>query len=81
MAVTAPRTATPAAAAVTAALALLVAVLAAVDVTQGTATAGAPELWKALTGAADPGDASVVIASRLPRMAAGLLVGAVLGMA
>ncbi|MER5479347.1 iron ABC transporter permease [Streptomyces sp. NPDC002734] len=81
MAVTAPRTATPAAAAVTAALALLVAVLAAVDVTQGTAAAGAPELWKALTGAADPGDASVVIASRLPRMAAGLLVGAVLGMA
>ncbi|MFE5209969.1 iron ABC transporter permease [Streptomyces sp. NPDC056600] len=81
MAVTAPRTATPAAAAVTAALALLVAVLAAVDVTQGTATAGAPELWKALTGVADPGDASVVIASRLPRMAAGLLVGAVLGMA
>ncbi|MEU9577544.1 iron ABC transporter permease [Streptomyces chilikensis] len=81
MAVTAPRTATPAAAAVTAALALLVAVLASVDVTQGTAAAGAPELWKALTGDADPGDASVVIASRLPRMAAGLLVGAVLGMA
>jgi iron complex transport system permease protein len=81
MAVTAPRTATPAAAAVTAALALLVAVLASVDVTQGTATAGAPELWKALTGAADPGDASVVITSRLPRMVAGLLVGAVLGMA
>ncbi|MEU3556048.1 iron ABC transporter permease [Streptomyces fragilis] len=81
MAVTATRTATPAAAAVTAALALLVAVLAAVDVTQGTATAGAPELWKALTGAADPGDASVVVASRLPRMAAGLLVGALLGMA
>jgi iron complex transport system permease protein len=81
MAVTAPRTATPAAAAVTAALALLVAVLASVDVTQGTATAGAPELWKALTGAADPGDASVVIASRMPRMVAGLLVGAVLGMA
>jgi iron complex transport system permease protein len=81
MAVTAPRTATPAAAAVTAALALLVAALAAVDVTQGTATAGAPELWKSLTGAAAPGDASVVIASRLPRMVAGLLVGGVLGMA
>ncbi|MEU6161061.1 iron ABC transporter permease [Streptomyces sp. NPDC047130] len=81
MAVTAPRPAPATAAAVTAALALLVAVLAAVDVTQGTATAGAPELWKALTGAASPGDASVVIASRLPRMTAGLLVGAVLGMA
>ncbi|MFC8037015.1 iron ABC transporter permease, partial [Streptomyces griseoincarnatus] len=36
---------------------------------------------KALTGRADPGDASVVIASRLPRMAAGLLVGAALGVA
>ncbi|MGW0602581.1 iron ABC transporter permease [Streptomyces sp. NPDC002640] len=81
MAVTAPRPAPATAVAVTAALALLVAVLAAVDVTQGTATAGAPELWKALTGAASPGDASVVIASRLPRMTAGLLVGAVLGMA
>ncbi|MGW0928344.1 iron ABC transporter permease [Streptomyces sp. NPDC002644] len=81
MAVTAPRPAPATAVAVTAALALLVAVLAAVDVTQGTATAGAPELWKALTGAASPGDASVVIASRLPRMTAGLLVGTVLGMA
>ncbi|CAL9659405.1 Petrobactin import system permease protein FpuB [Streptomyces sp. enrichment culture] len=69
------------AAAVTAALALLVACLAVADITQGTAAVGAPEVWKALTGRADPGDASVVIASRLPRMAAGLLVGIVLGMA
>ncbi|MFD7459711.1 MULTISPECIES: iron ABC transporter permease [unclassified Streptomyces] len=69
------------AAAVTAALVLLVACLAVVDITQGTAAVGAPEVWKALTGRADPGDASVVIASRLPRMAAGLLVGVVLGMA
>lgn len=89
MAVTAPRTAVApstltsrtGAAAVAAALVLLVAGLAAVDITQGTAAVGAPEVWKALTGAADPGDASVVIASRLPRMAAGLLVGALLGMA
>ncbi|MEV0965995.1 iron ABC transporter permease [Streptomyces sp. NPDC049910] len=89
MAVTAspPATRPPAApsrtgaAAVTAALVLLVAVLAVVDITQGTAAVGAPEVWKALTGRADPDDASVVIASRLPRMAAGLLVGAVLGMA
>ncbi|GBQ02804.1 Fe(3+)-hydroxamate ABC transporter permease FhuB [Streptomyces spongiicola] len=89
MAVTAspPATRPPAApsrtgaAAVTAALVLLVAVLAVVDITQGTAAVGAPEVWKALTGRAEPGDASVVIASRLPRMAAGLLVGAVLGMA
>ncbi|GHC80276.1 iron ABC transporter permease [Streptomyces flavofungini] len=69
------------AAAVTAALVLLVAVLAVVDITQGTASVGAPEVWKALTGRAEAGDSSVVIASRLPRMTAGLLVGAVLGMA
>ncbi|MFC9391338.1 iron ABC transporter permease [Streptomyces venezuelae] len=89
MAVTAttPATRPPAAtsrtgaAPVTAALLLLVAALAIVDLTQGTAAVGAPEVWKALTGRADPADASVVIASRLPRTAAGLLVGAVLGMA
>ncbi|MFD9858692.1 iron ABC transporter permease [Streptomyces alboflavus] len=69
------------AAAVTAALVLLVAVLAVVDITQGTASVSAPEVWKAFTGRADAGDSSVVIASRLPRMTAGLLVGAVLGMA
>ena len=69
------------AAAVTAALILLVTALAVVDITQGTASVGAPEVFKALTGRADPGDASVVIASRLPRVTAGLLVGAVLGMA
>ncbi|MEU1126011.1 iron ABC transporter permease [Streptomyces sp. NPDC005899] len=67
--------------AVTAALVLLVAALAVADITQGTAAVGPAEVWKALTGRADPADASVVIASRLPRMTAGLLVGAVLGMA
>ncbi|MEU4997870.1 iron ABC transporter permease [Streptomyces sp. NPDC021622] len=88
MAVTAPTTATRAstasrtgAAAVTAGLLLVVAVLAVVDVTQGTADVGAHEVVKALTGQADAGDSSVVIASRLPRMAAGLLVGICLGMA
>ncbi|MCC8450125.1 MULTISPECIES: iron ABC transporter permease [Streptomyces] len=69
------------AAAVTAGLVLLVAVLAVVDITQGTAAVGPSEVWRALTGQADPDDASVVIASRLPRMTAGLLVGAVLGTA
>ncbi|MFJ4716820.1 iron ABC transporter permease [Streptomyces sp. NPDC088785] len=69
------------AAVVTAALLVLVAVLAVVDITQGTASVGAPEVWKALTGRAGDGDASVVIASRLPRMCAGLLVGALLGAA
>ncbi|MEV8128041.1 iron ABC transporter permease [Streptomyces sp. NPDC085944] len=69
------------AAAVTAGIVLLVAVLAVVDITQGTAAVGPSEVFKALTGRADAGDASVVVASRLPRMTAGLLVGAVLGMA
>ncbi|MFD0008560.1 iron ABC transporter permease [Streptomyces sp. NPDC127178] len=77
----APATSRTGAAAVTAALVLLVAGLAVVDITQGTAAVGAGEVFKALTGRADPADASVVIASRLPRMAAGLLVGALLGMA
>ncbi|MER6348076.1 iron ABC transporter permease [Streptomyces sp. NPDC001595] len=69
------------AAAVTAALVLLVAVLAVVDITQGTAAVGPGEVFKALTGRAEPDDASVVIASRLPRMAAGILVGVALGVA
>ncbi|MBM9618205.1 iron ABC transporter permease [Streptomyces zhihengii] len=69
------------AAAVTAALVLLVAVLALVDITQGTAAVGASEVMKALTGRAEPGDASVVIASRLPRMTAAIMVGLALGMA
>ncbi|MFF0598133.1 iron ABC transporter permease [Streptomyces antibioticus] len=69
------------AAAVTAVLVLLVTALAVVDITQGTASVGPAEVLKALTGRADPADASVVIASRLPRMTAGLLVGAALGIA
>ncbi|MFI9201196.1 iron ABC transporter permease [Streptomyces sp. NPDC053048] len=89
MTVTAPTSATrpsaatsrTGAAAVTVALLLLVAGLAVVDITQGTAAVGAPEVWKALTGHADSADASVVVASRLPRAAAALLVGAVLGIA
>ncbi|MDX3070814.1 iron ABC transporter permease [Streptomyces sp. MI02-7b] len=69
------------AAAVTAVLVLLVAILAVVDITQGTASVGPAEVAKALLGRSDPADASVVIASRLPRAAAGLLVGAALGVA
>ncbi|MFF8093262.1 iron ABC transporter permease [Streptomyces sp. NPDC016675] len=69
------------AAAVTAGLVLLVAALAVVDIAQGTAAVGPSEVFKALTGQADPDDASVVVASRLPRMTAGLLVGAALGTA
>ncbi|MFJ2953257.1 iron ABC transporter permease [Streptomyces sp. NPDC087270] len=69
------------AAAAAGALVLVVAALAMVDITQGTAAVGAGEVWKALTGHADQADASVVIASRLPRMVAGILVGAALGSA
>ncbi|MFD3513752.1 iron ABC transporter permease [Streptomyces sp. NPDC058657] len=77
---TAARTRTGAAA-VTAALLLLVAVLAFVDITQGTTSVGVPEVWKALTGQAQTGDASVVVAARIPRMVAGLLIGTVLAVA
>ncbi|MFE3519884.1 iron ABC transporter permease [Streptomyces sp. NPDC059166] len=73
--------ATTGAVAVTATLVLLVVVLCAVDITQGTADVGASEVWNALTGDAEAGDASVVIASRLPRMVAAVLVGVALGMA
>ncbi|MFI0941374.1 iron ABC transporter permease [Streptomyces sp. NPDC021020] len=72
--------AAPAAVAVTA-LVVLIAALAAVDITQGTSHVGAADVWRALTGHARPGDASVLVASRLPRAAAGLLVGAALGAA
>lgn len=78
---TAPAASRMSAAGVTGALVLLVALLAVVDITQGTAAIGPAEVLKALTGRADPADASVVIASRLPRMTAGLLVGASLGAA
>lgn len=73
--------ATTGAVAVTATLVLLVTVLAAVDITQGTADVGASQVWDALTGNAEAGDASVVVASRLPRMVAAVLVGLALGMA
>ncbi|MCQ4211237.1 iron ABC transporter permease [Streptomyces longispororuber] len=89
MAVTATPTVTPertaatssGAVAVTAGLVLLVAVLAVVDITQGTASVGPSQVWKALTGQAEAGDASVLVASRLPRMVAGILVGVALGAA
>ncbi|GAA1935949.1 siderophore ABC transporter permease CdtC [Streptomyces durmitorensis] len=89
MAVTATPSTTPeravasptGAVAVTAGLILLVAVLAVVDITQGTASVGPGQVWRALTGQAEQGDSSVVIASRLPRMVAGILVGVALGAA
>ena len=68
-------------AAVAAVAVLVVGVLAVLDLTQGTADVGPAEVWRAVTGRASAGDASVLVASRVPRMAAGLLVGAALGAA
>ncbi|KQO64975.1 iron ABC transporter permease [Curtobacterium sp. Leaf261] len=60
---------------------VVVVVIALVDVTQGTAAVGPAEVWRAVIGRSTGGDASVVIASRLPRMLAGILVGIALGVA
>ncbi|MFC6354885.1 iron ABC transporter permease [Luethyella okanaganae] len=60
---------------------VLASVLAAVHLTQGSSSVGPVELWRVLTG--DGGDqaASVLVASRIPRLLAGLLVGVALGTA
>ncbi|WP_268761067.1 iron ABC transporter permease [Frigoribacterium sp. Leaf263] len=79
--VAAPRRLTPRSVGVTIALVAVVVLLALVDVTQGTADVGPRQVWQALTGTATAGDASVVVASRLPRMVAGLVVGIALGAA
>jgi iron complex transport system permease protein len=55
--------------------------LALVDVTQGTAAVGPLQVWRAVINQSSAGDASVVVASRLPRMLAGILVGVALGVA
>jgi ferric hydroxamate transport system permease protein len=55
--------------------------LAAVHLTQGSAAVGLPELVAVLTDGTDGQDAAVLVASRLPRLAAGLLVGVALGAA
>lgn len=57
----------------------LLAVLAAVHLTQGTASVGVIDLLAWLRGDASAETASVVVASRLPRLGAALLVGAALG--
>ncbi|GIF50963.1 iron complex transport system permease protein [Asanoa ferruginea] len=68
------------AAAFAVALALTV-VLAAVHLTQGTSSVGAADLLKLLFGGDDAGAAQVLVASRLPRLLAALVVGAALGVA
>ncbi|MPZ26310.1 MAG: iron chelate uptake ABC transporter family permease subunit, partial [Micromonosporaceae bacterium] len=59
---------------------LLVA-LAAVHLTQGTSTVGALDLLRLATGGGDPDTAAVLVASRLPRLLAGVVVGVALGVA
>lgn len=64
------------------ALGLVVAtLLAAVHVTQGSASVGLPELLGLLFGGSDDQSAAVLVASRMPRLAAGVLIGVALGVA
>lgn len=60
---------------------LAVAVIAVLHIQQGRAPVGAGELWDVFTGAATDQVRAVVTGSRLPRLAAGLVVGAALGVA
>nr|WP_218849540.1 iron ABC transporter permease [Nocardioides perillae] len=59
----------------------LLAVVAAWHVTQGTSAVGGGDLLRLLTGDADPVVRDVFVASRLPRLLAGLVVGLALGAA
>lgn len=65
------------------ALGLLIAILvvSAVHVVQGTADVGVPELWGWLTRTGSGQATAVVVESRLPRLAAGVVVGLSLGVA
>ncbi|MET0854133.1 MAG: iron ABC transporter permease [Microterricola sp.] len=60
---------------------VLVAVLAAIHVTQGSSSVNVVDLWNVLTGNGDDQAAAVLVASRVPRLLAGLLVGVSLGVA
>ncbi|MHA6780248.1 iron ABC transporter permease [Pseudonocardia saturnea] len=55
--------------------------LAAVHLTQGTAAVGLGDLWLLVTGAGTDQTAAVVVASRIPRLLAAVVVGAALGAA
>lgn len=59
----------------------LLAILALVHLTQGTAAVGPRELLGLLLGTGDDQQAAVLAASRMPRLVAGVLVGLALGMA
>jgi ABC-type Fe3+-siderophore transport system permease subunit len=59
----------------------LVVLFAAVHLTQGTSTVNASDLLRLLVGRGDDESEAVFVASRLPRMLAGLVVGVALGVA
>ncbi|WP_265523579.1 iron ABC transporter permease [Oerskovia flava] len=60
---------------------LVVLALAAVHLTQGTADVGVGDLLRYLVDPTDPTTGAVLVASRVPRLLAGLLVGVALGAA
>ncbi|AMB60288.1 iron ABC transporter permease [Microterricola viridarii] len=60
---------------------LLVAVLAAIHLTQGSSPVTVAELWQVVTGGGGEQANAVLVASRVPRLLAGLLVGVALGTA
>ncbi|MEV0157421.1 iron ABC transporter permease [Micromonospora sp. NPDC050686] len=74
------RPATPRLIGVFAGAALLLLVVAAVHLTQGTSSVGALDLLRLITGADDEA-ARVLVAARLPRLLAGLAIGVALGVA
>ncbi|TQM42730.1 iron ABC transporter permease [Pseudonocardia cypriaca] len=78
----APRVTSRVTVAVVAALGVaIVLVLSAVHLTQGTSSVSAADLIALLTGAGSDRTAAVLVASRMPRLLAGVVVGAALGAA
>ena len=62
-------------------LLLVAAVLAAVHLVQGTGSVGLGDLWALATGQGADETAAVLVASRMPRLLAALMVGVTLGYA
>ncbi|SDS33033.1 iron ABC transporter permease [Microterricola viridarii] len=60
---------------------VLIAVLAAIHLTQGSAPVSVAQLWHVITGGGEEQATAVLLASRVPRLLAGLLVGVALGTA
>ncbi|MHA7985916.1 iron ABC transporter permease [Rathayibacter sp. CAU 1779] len=60
---------------------LVIAVLAAIEISQGTASVSVAQLWNAVIGQGTDAATAVLTSSRLPRLVAALLVGVTLGTA